>query len=254
MSSLRIPVCLLCLTVVLTACSDSTSPPPVYENELTGTVWAAAGMDDDGTELFSAVDELAGEVTGYAFAQDGELVHRTAGWCGTPPLTFTDVPGVWALDGDGVLDLAHAGALPDNPLRYEIVRHTARELHLRRLEIEPPAHPTLQGAWKGTFVIGPTNPQVGAPAEAGQVTFTIQGSTFHVVAERALVPPSADGLLAVGDVIALRDLSVHTADYDWGLNINGHFTWRFEDEVLVLRQLMRDRADAREFRLRRIIH
>ena len=130
--------------------------------------------------------------------------------------------------------------------------HTREELRLRPIETEPPVHAFLQGTWEGTFGSSSTNPQVGAPVDVGQVAFIVDGAHFQVVSEQLLVPPPAEGLLAVGQTVVLRDLSYHTADYDWHLNINGHFLWKLQDGELILRQYMRTRAVVREFRLHRV--
>ena len=253
MPNLRSLTCMLVVAAILSGCSDSTTPGPWRENTLSGTRWVLIGWDDaEQTQIFEATDALEGEVIGYAFEKDGALTYRSFGWCATPPLSYFDVSGAWALGDDGVLEVAYPGAVPANPRCFEVVRQTREELRLRPIETEPPVHAFLQGTWEGTFTTAPTNPLVGAPAELGNVTFVVEGSRFRIINEQALVPPPAEGLLAVGQTVVLRDLSYHTADYDWHLNINGHFLWKLQDGELVLHQDMRTRAVVREFRLHRV--
>jgi len=130
---------LLAVVAALPACNDAAAPPAPQLSELTGTTWVQAGWDTDTQAIvYKRTDELAGEVVGYAFRDDGALVYRSFGWCATPPLTFFDVAGSWDQPDAAHLHVVYPGAIPDGELHYEILLLTADELRLHRLETAGP--------------------------------------------------------------------------------------------------------------------
>jgi len=237
---------LLAVFCLCAACGDTTEPA-VAVTELAGTSWVASGWDHEmSASIHTRVAELPAEKTGYTFGGNGELVYRNSGWCGTPPLNWSDTQGVWLQHADGTLEICHGWYSGF----YEIVRLTPDDLRLRSLGDLPPPRNALDGDWSGTYTLVDLR---GEPeSETGAVEVTFDGFTFTVQAAQRLLPPSAFGCLAASpDIVVFRDTSMHTADYDWTLNINGPFVWELDGDTLSLEQRDRGRQRLRTFVLHR---
>lgn len=246
---------ILVLTVALAplgACNDAAAPPPTAPADLAGTAWIQDAWDTYGQAMvFRRTDRLEGEVVGYAFGGDGVLVHRSFGWCATPPLTYFDEQGSWEQLDDTHIRLVYPGAIPSGTLSYEIVSLTATVLKLRAYEPAADTPATVdpwQGRWVGTYTVVHDRGEPGAVQETGNVVFVVDGDKFRVTAERPLLPPDAAGPLAVASEVTLVDELFHTADYDWTLNLGGAFAYVLGDGTLVLEQ-----DDAAHKRLRTFI-
>lgn len=53
---------------------------------------------DGETTTFKRGNSLPSESYGISFTQDGDFIERTSGWCGTPPLTFFNIEGIFELE------------------------------------------------------------------------------------------------------------------------------------------------------------
>ncbi len=66
------------------------------DNLLIGS-WVEPNYDDEQT-VFKRASFLPNDAYGILFKANGDFVERSSGWCGTPPLFFSDYEGNWELD------------------------------------------------------------------------------------------------------------------------------------------------------------
>lgn len=124
---------LMGLTLILAACTSTSEPDP--GTELSGTlagVWIFAEETADGAQVFTRAAALTGERTGFEFCEHGGLKVRTAGWCGTPPLTWSNLDGLWEKTAEGLLDIRHAWRGAPREYQLEIISLSSRRLVCRQ--------------------------------------------------------------------------------------------------------------------------
>lgn len=55
------------------------------------------------------IDHLEESMGGIQFLQNGKLlVRQNAGWCGTPPISYSNFDGTWKVNADSTLDLTYS--------------------------------------------------------------------------------------------------------------------------------------------------
>lgn len=89
---------LVFLTTIICAC-ESNQQISIDENNLLIGNWATPVYDNE-TTTFTRATDLPDEGYGITFKQNGDLIERTSGFCGTPPLTFFNVNGTFSLEND----------------------------------------------------------------------------------------------------------------------------------------------------------
>ncbi|GAA3647998.1 hypothetical protein GCM10022397_36100 [Flavivirga jejuensis] len=77
-------------------CSDDDTIKNESDDFLIGS-WIDPIYNGENTTFRKATD-LPKEDYGILFKENGGFVERTSGWCGTPPLFFSDYSGEWQLD------------------------------------------------------------------------------------------------------------------------------------------------------------
>jgi len=83
---------LLLIIILLTACNqneDKLNPP----DPLIG-YWINPEYVDDQMTLMKSSNFNENDY-GIAFFEDGTLIERSSGLCGTPPITYSDFEGTW---------------------------------------------------------------------------------------------------------------------------------------------------------------
>ena len=88
------------LTSILFSCTkDNIEIDP---NNLILGIWNSSGYQDN-TQIYTRSNGFS-ENPCYQFNQDGTLLERkNAGWCGTPPVTYSDYPGKWTILNDTLI-------------------------------------------------------------------------------------------------------------------------------------------------------
>ncbi|WP_158839978.1 hypothetical protein [Polaribacter sp. L3A8] len=66
------------------------------DNLLLGT-WVTPVYNDE-TTTFKRANTLPSDAYGISFSENGNLVERTSGWCGTPPLSYFNIEGSFELE------------------------------------------------------------------------------------------------------------------------------------------------------------
>ena len=97
------------------------------DNLLIGN-WAEPEYNDQNI-TFARVNELPENAYGISFKAKNEFVERSSGWCGTPPLVFSDYVGKWQLT-ENVISITQ-DYFPNN-YAWRIVSVTENELVLTK--------------------------------------------------------------------------------------------------------------------------
>jgi len=98
------PTILAMMLLGIVACKkDNEAKPIVSNNKLIG-YWLNP-VYADSTVTYGRVSELKDKSYGIVFKADGTCVERKInGWCGTPPVTYSDYNGTWTM-ADSVISI-----------------------------------------------------------------------------------------------------------------------------------------------------
>jgi hypothetical protein len=97
---------IILLAICLTACQQNKETDTNTNNLLLGT-WVEPSYDGEKTTYKRSVSLQENEY-GISFLNNGVLIERTSGWCGTPPLSFNDVEGSYAIKNSVIeIDLGY---------------------------------------------------------------------------------------------------------------------------------------------------
>jgi hypothetical protein len=114
------------LTVVLTISSCSVTDEDISfdPKDLLSGNWTFE-YSNNGETVFKRTNTLPNEKYGVSFFRDGKFIERTSGWCGTPPLVFSDVQGTYQLEK--TLIKVNIEGFPGN-YHWRIISLTNKEL------------------------------------------------------------------------------------------------------------------------------
>jgi hypothetical protein len=122
------------LILILAACTSTSEPGPTPDPDLSRTlvgVWVFEEKTDDGASVYARAAALSGDHAGYEFGEHGGLKVRTPGWCGTSPLSWSNVDGLWDHVGGRLVDIRHAWRGEPREFQLEIVSINSRRLVCR---------------------------------------------------------------------------------------------------------------------------
>lgn len=85
------------LIIIATLCACENNEIVINENNLLLGSWVEP-IYDGKTTTFKRSNSLTEDGYGITFKQDGTFIERSSGWCGTPPLIFSDYEGSFDLD------------------------------------------------------------------------------------------------------------------------------------------------------------
>ena len=101
------------------------------DNLLIGT-WIYSHSAADGS-VYSRAKNFA-QTTGYRFNLDGTLTERNlSGFCATPPVSYSDYSGSWALLNDNLLQVIRTNY--DGTKSYKLEIHSVTTDSLKVLQI-----------------------------------------------------------------------------------------------------------------------
>lgn len=87
---------LFLFALLVFACDSNENAIPDPDNLLIGS-WIEPNYNEEQT-MFKRAAALPDNGRGILFKANGDFVERSSGWCGTPPLTFSDYNGNWELE------------------------------------------------------------------------------------------------------------------------------------------------------------
>jgi len=125
------------LLLILVSCEDKLDQTESL-GENTGIVgtWVERELNDD-VSVLSREEALDSTRYGFRIMEDGSFVERAnAGWCGTPPIFYTDYDGTWEALSDSLLEITvgYWGGVKTYQMR--IVSVDADSLRIRYLWAE----------------------------------------------------------------------------------------------------------------------
>jgi hypothetical protein len=123
---------MMSMTLLLAACTSTSEPDPGpgLPISLVG-VWVFEGETRDGAKVYTRAAALSGDRSGYEFQEHGGLKVRTSGWCGTPPLTWSNLDGLWDQVDDRLVEIRHSWHGSPREYQLEIISLGPRRLTCR---------------------------------------------------------------------------------------------------------------------------
>jgi len=120
------------MILLLAACTSTSEPDPglPLAASLAG-VWVFEGETDGGAKVYSRAPALVGDRGGFEFGEHGGLKVRTSGWCGTPPVSWANLDGIWHQVDGRVLEIRHAWRGAPREYQLEIISLSPRRLTCR---------------------------------------------------------------------------------------------------------------------------
>jgi hypothetical protein len=99
---------LFLLLITASIITSFSAPREINWDDLEGK-WISKGYNyDNGTDIYVKVKDLPPDKGGYQFDKDGTLtVKQNSGWCGTPPVHYQTVTGIWKKVNDSVIHIEH---------------------------------------------------------------------------------------------------------------------------------------------------
>lgn len=82
-------------------------PKNKLKKAIVGT-WINSGYEESSL-LLNKSDSLSDNAPGLQFQKNGVLIKRqNAGWCGTPPITYSNNEGTWEMLNDSTIRIAYS--------------------------------------------------------------------------------------------------------------------------------------------------
>ena len=91
---------------------------------------------------------------------------------------------------------------------------------------------TVRGSFSGTFTAHGS--PGGMPEKSGPVTVTFDGNTYRSTSNPDRVPAGGSGTFRLLDDerVLFEDQNIWTADFYWGLILNGEYRYQFKGDSL----------------------
>lgn len=96
---------LLLLFVLIAASSDKKATP---KKQLIGIWLIEENETSQNNASFQRTKKFKKDEPGIQFRKNGTLIKRqNSGWCGTPPISYTNYEGTWDMTGDSTLSVQY---------------------------------------------------------------------------------------------------------------------------------------------------
>ncbi len=125
-------ILMILAVVVFTACDKDDEKIEDDSSELVG-YWINPVVNDS-MIIYERADRLKDDDDGIAFNSNHEFIERkNSGWCGTPPISYSDYEGIWERSESIVnITVGYWGGTLE--YRWEIVSVDNKELTIVRIE------------------------------------------------------------------------------------------------------------------------
>lgn len=121
----------ICLTALLTT---SFKPDLKFDKAMLVGVWIYDKYEDEAVKYVKH-KAFEKDVSGIKFKKNGELVRRqNVGWCGTPPITYSNYDGTWKVTSDSTLTIRYKYWGGDAEQDWLIKELSASVLKIKRLD------------------------------------------------------------------------------------------------------------------------
>lgn len=110
----------------------------------------------------------------------------------------------------------------------------------------------LRGSYKGTFYYHDQASSV-APIPSGPVSVTFTENTYLTSSNPNRIPAGGSGVFELGEDSSIKftDQNMWTADFDWGLILNGNYKYKVKGDSLILQKQAQEGIKTYEYRLKR---
>jgi hypothetical protein len=93
----------------------------------------------------------------------------------------------------------------------------------------------VDGTYQGVFEIKNTDPAASSTPVTAPVRVTLAGINYTSISYVNYVSAGATGKFFIKkDVITFTDTLMHTANFDWGLLLNGSYAYKIDGDSIVL--------------------
>ena len=132
---MRYPICLLAFSLFLLQSSTQES----FEDQLIG-VWVQTDYENE-VFTYTRAQSFSKRSPGIEFKTGGKLIKRqNVGWCGTPPISYGNIDGMWSRSADSSLSIEYEFWTGTANQKWEVVELNKSVLKVRISEslIEKP--------------------------------------------------------------------------------------------------------------------
>lgn len=92
------------ILIVFTACKKENAEP-IKMPEGLYSIWVENGYNEK-ISIFKKSNEFDQYKYGFQFMDDGKFIERkNSGWCGTPPIAYTNYEGKWSKVSDSLVNV-----------------------------------------------------------------------------------------------------------------------------------------------------
>lgn len=138
---LIIVTALICGTVLMTGC-EKRNPNLEGFDDIIGC-WANPTNEYDIYPklviCYERVTNLPDDSPSIKFLNDGTLIERkNAGWCGTPPITYSDFPGNWQVENSNniKINVAYWGGMIQHTWKIVDITNTSLRIEINTEDIQ----------------------------------------------------------------------------------------------------------------------
>jgi hypothetical protein len=117
----------LLIAIIFFSCENNQEIIINADDLLIGT-WVDPVYEEE-TTTFKRSNDLPNNASGITFKQDGSFIERSSGWCGTPPLSYTDYIGSFEID-ETLVKITTDSYL--GSYQWRIISLTEKELIVKR--------------------------------------------------------------------------------------------------------------------------
>lgn len=93
------------------SCTKDESTGQLTDKTILG-IWINPEYNTDGTLTANRADAFQDNAAGFEFKENGDYIERAnSGWCGTPPISYTNYEGFWEEESEDnyLIDVAYWG-------------------------------------------------------------------------------------------------------------------------------------------------
>lgn len=123
---------LLLLIITFIGCENDNESITINESDKLIGNWVNPNYTESELKLERA-SSLKENEYGIAFLAESSCIERSAGWCGTPPLTFFDFQGTWTKNGSIIIITIDNGINGLEEIKWEIKILNDNHLIIERL-------------------------------------------------------------------------------------------------------------------------
>ncbi len=101
-------------SMVFFSCTSSSEPENhQFEAVVPLGTWVYSG-NDDSLSIYYSASQFEQDKPGIAFEKEYIFIERTTGWCGTPPLTYSNVEGKWEVFDNNTMKITCSNWINEN--------------------------------------------------------------------------------------------------------------------------------------------